>query len=231
MVDTFGHLRVRLLLLLPILLWTLWATRGVVHKSTGAPRRRQFAPAQPAARIDESELDMGVAHKPFAGLGFLDRHRLADQRLADEDQVAGPFDHAVRSNPAHGGAVRIVGLPQRARIGAIGGAIERGRRGEIQGLVRTLVVVLGAEVVEAALLLGQRRRRRIGRFRLEGAVQALEAAVLLRLARLDPLRFDAELASCDSPPAPTEANGGPLSERIESGSPNSQNAASNSRRT
>jgi hypothetical protein len=32
--------------------------------------------------------------------------------------------------------------------------------------------------------------------------------------------------SCDKPPAPTEAKGGPLSERSRSGSPNSRNAAS-----
>ena len=101
--------------------------------------------------------------------------------------------------------------------------------------MRTLVVIDGAEVVEAALLLGERRRRRIGRFRLERAVQALEAAVLLRLARsirsgLTPSLIH-RAASCDSPPAPTEANGGPLSERIDSGSPNSQNAASKAGRT
>ena len=131
MVDTFGHLRGRLLLLFRVL-WTLWATHRVVHKSTGAPRLRQFAPAQPAARVDEPELDVGVAHEPFALLRLFDRHRLADQRLADENQVAGPFDHAVRSNSAHGGPVRIVGLAQRARIGAIGAAIERSRRGEIR---------------------------------------------------------------------------------------------------
>ena len=90
MVDTFGHLRGRLQLLLPGL-WTLWATRRVVHESAGAPRLRQFAPAQPAARIDESELDVGVADEPFACLGLLDRHRLADQRLADEKSSRRPI--------------------------------------------------------------------------------------------------------------------------------------------
>src|SRR5208337_2630980 len=166
MVDTFRHLRGWLLLLLR--LWTLWATLlGVVHKSTGW-RPRQFPAAKAATLVDESELDVGVANPPFARLGLLDRHRLADQGLADEDQGAGPFDRAVRAHPAHGAVVRIVGLAQGARIGAVGGAIERPRRGEAQGLVRPLVIVDGAELVEAALLLGERGRRRIGGFRLQG---------------------------------------------------------------
>src|SRR5262245_38452696 len=37
--------------------------------------------------------------------------------------------------------------------------------------------------------------------------------------------------SCDSPPAPAEANGGPLSERSTLGSPNSRNAASSTGQT
>ncbi len=107
MVDTFGHLRGRLLLLLPRL-WTLSGTRGVVHKSTGAPRLRQFPPAQPGVGIDECEFDVGVADKPFAPFVLLGRHRLANQRLADENQVAAPFDHAVRPRAAHGGTDEVM---------------------------------------------------------------------------------------------------------------------------
>src|SRR5208282_4294741 len=43
MADSFGHLRSRLLLLLS-LLWTLWATRSVVHKSPGPPGLFQLSP-------------------------------------------------------------------------------------------------------------------------------------------------------------------------------------------
>ena len=136
---------------------------------------------------------MGVADQPFARFGLLDRHRLADQRLADENQLAAPFDLAVRPHPADRGLVRIIGRAQGTRIGALGGAIERSRGGEIQRLVRTVMVVDGAEGVEAPLLLGRRGRRRAGGFRFQGAVQALMAAVLLRLARIDPFRLDPEL--------------------------------------
>jgi len=56
-----------------------------------------------------------------------------------------------------------------------------------------------------------------------------------RLAGVDALGANGELdpphrKPRQPPPAPVEANGGPLSERIASGSPNSQNAASSRRR-
>ena len=160
--------------------------------STGR-RPRHFPTAKATALVDEAEFDVGVADPPFAILRLFDRHRLADQRLADEDQVAGPFDHAVRAHPPHRAIVRIVGLAQGSRIGPVGGAIDRSRRGEVQGLVRPLVIIYDAETVEAQLLLGQRRRRRVGGFRLQGAVHALVAAVLLRLAGIDPFGTHAEL--------------------------------------
>ncbi len=115
MADTFGHLRSRLLLRLS-LLWTLWATRSVVHKSTGPPGLFQLSPAQPTVLVDESEFDVAVADEPLALLGLLDRDRFADQRLADEDEVAGPLDAAVGAHPAHRGFVGIVGLAQGARV-------------------------------------------------------------------------------------------------------------------
>jgi hypothetical protein len=101
MADTFGHLRSQLLLLLSRL-WTLWATRSVVHKSTARPRLCQFASAQPAAFLDEAELDVGVADALLALLGLLERDRFADQRLADEDEIPGPLDAAVCAHSPHG---------------------------------------------------------------------------------------------------------------------------------
>src|SRR5208337_4713157 len=105
MVDTFGHLRGRLLLLL-LGLWTLCATRSVVHKSTGRPRaRRRLVAAKTAGLVDAAELEASVANQPFAVVGVLDRDRFADERLADEDEAAGPLDFAVRAHPAHSGAL------------------------------------------------------------------------------------------------------------------------------
>ena len=60
--------------------------RGVVPKSTGWPRR--LVTAKAAGFVDATELDVGVTDQPFAVLGLFDRDQFADQRLADEDEVA-----------------------------------------------------------------------------------------------------------------------------------------------
>ncbi len=57
--------------------------------------------------------------------------------------------------------------------------------------MRTLVVVDPSEVLKAGQLFRQARRRRARRVLLQGQVQTLVTAVLLRPARLDPLRLDA----------------------------------------
>ena len=50
----------------------------------------------------------------------------------------------------------------------------------IERFVRAVVVIFLAEAIEAALLRAKRAARRAGRFRLERAVHALMAPVLLR---------------------------------------------------
>jgi len=57
--------------------------------------------AEPAPLgMDVSELDIGIAHQPVAPLGLGDANRFANQRLADKDQLARPFDLAVAAHPA-----------------------------------------------------------------------------------------------------------------------------------
>src|SRR5260370_30261560 len=73
--------------------------------------------------------------------------------------------------------------------------MEGGRDLKIQRLVGPVVVVDGAERVEAALLLSEGGRRRAGGFRVQGAMHALVAAVLLRLSPLDPLPPSAPLCA------------------------------------
>ncbi len=171
----------------------LWATRSVVHKSTGPPGLFQLSPAQPTVLVDESEFDVAVADEPLALLGLLDRDRFADQRLADEDEVAGPLDAAVGAHPAHRGFVGIVGLAQGARVGARRSTIKRGWSGEVQGFVRPFVIVDGAEHVKGPLLLGERRLGRACGVFFQRAMQPLVPAVLLRLAGIDPLGAHAKL--------------------------------------
>src|SRR5260370_26391632 len=117
MVDTFPHIEGSVLLLL-LRRWACGQRIGVVHTSTGGLQRAwQFAAAEPAGLVDEAQLDVGVAHPPFSPAGLLDADRLADQRLADEDQVAAPFDFAAPAHPTHGGLWRLGQLPHGARIG------------------------------------------------------------------------------------------------------------------
>jgi len=113
-----------------------------------------------------------------------------------------------------------------------------------ESLVGALLVVLAAPGAELALL-GHDVLCRSGHDLFEGEMGALQPAVLLRLAGLDPLEADAKLqpphdswedlpADTESsvrPAAPVEANGGPLSERIAAGSPNSWKAESRMRST
>ena len=104
-----------------------------------------------------------------------------------------------------------------------------GRRGVAEGLVRALLVVDRLEGTAAIELLTQVARRRARGVLQQRQVQALVAAVLLRLAGamrsgLIPA-LSTSTARRDRPPAPVEANGGPLSERSTSGRPYSRNAA------
>jgi hypothetical protein len=62
-----------------------------------------------------------------------------------------------------------------------------------QGFVRTLMVKLRTEVIEAALLGGERSRRWLRGFCLERFVHTFMPSVLLRFTRHDPHRRDAQL--------------------------------------
>src|SRR5260370_18892971 len=188
MVDTFPHIEGSVLLLW-LRGWAGGQGSGVVHGSRGGLQRAgHLAAAERAGLVDEAQLDVGVAHPPFAPVGLLDADRLADQRLADEDQVAAPFDFAARAHSTHGGVWRIGQLAQGARIGALRDAMEAGRRLKIQRLVRPLVVVDGPERVEPALLLSEGGRRRAGGFRVQRAMHALLRALPPALSPARPPR-------------------------------------------
>jgi hypothetical protein len=58
--------------------------------------RTELAPL----RMDVAQLAIGVMHQPVTALGLDDTDRLADQRLADKDQLARPFDLTVAAYPA-----------------------------------------------------------------------------------------------------------------------------------
>jgi hypothetical protein len=75
-------------------LWTLRATRSVVHKSTALLRQ----PDQRVAALgEETEQDRAVADRPEA---LVEADGLAAQRLADVDEGAAPADQSVALHPA-----------------------------------------------------------------------------------------------------------------------------------
>src|SRR6266481_7504304 len=114
-----------------------------------APRGK---PAKPlAAPVDDAKVDFGETDQPIAGFGFGDADRLAGQRLAEEDQIAAPFDLAVGTHPAH----RVLGVVPRlldpARIRPQRRAEAAGRRHLAERFVRAMVVKIVAEAVKAGL--------------------------------------------------------------------------------
>src|SRR5438270_12252351 len=78
--------------------------------------------------MDVAELDIGIAHQPVATFGFADANRFADQRLADKDQLTGPFDLAVAAHPADRDIAAIARLVNPLRVGPRRGLVDRRRR-------------------------------------------------------------------------------------------------------
>ena len=84
---------------------------------------------------------------------------------------------------------------RRERAGHLPGraAVERGRRGAAERIVRALLVVFDPERIEAALLRTGRPRRRPRRVALEDAMKLLMRSVLLGTAGIDPFDADPQL--------------------------------------
>src|SRR6202011_5762184 len=129
-------------------------------------------------------------------------HYFADQRSAEENLLARPFDLAVPAHPAWLVVRGIDRILKTRRIAQQRCRVTLLRRGLTQGFMRALAIELLAKTLEARLLLRQVGGRRSGGFGPQRLVHPLMASVLLRLARLDALRRDAEL---DPPyPEPTQ---------------------------
>ena len=117
-------------------LWTLWATRSVVHKSTA----RGFGFSQAVAAMgDDAERDGAEADRPAGGV-FGEANRLAGERAIDVDEFASPFDFAVGAYAPHLMVDRIVGLAQDAVPAPGRDLIMFGRGGVAERLVRALLL-------------------------------------------------------------------------------------------
>src|SRR5918994_1847708 len=128
--------------------------------------------------IDRAEHDRPVAQLERSVADLAQPDRLADQRLAEEQLFAPPFDLAVGAYPPHNLGVGVVRPAQATAIGARRWVIVLGRGGLAKCLVRSLLVEGGTEHVEALLLCPQCRSRRVGGLLLEREMHALMAAVL-----------------------------------------------------
>src|SRR5262249_54549075 len=118
----------------------------------------------------------------------------------DKDQLARPFDLAIAAHPADRDVGLIMRLLDPLRIGPRRGLVPRSRCLLSQRLVRPLAVVDRAKLLEPLLLSWQAGGRRCRGVLLERAMNPLVSPILLRLARNNPFRPDAELDPPDRQP-------------------------------
>lgn len=141
--------------------------------------------------VEISQIVVHEADEPYVVVGLLDADGLSGEDLAEGDLLAIVADAAAGG---HGDGLVMEGVLEvlEALIGSCGWGVVLGRAGHVEGLMGSFSVSDLDEVVELALLLEEVGGRRPGCFQLEGQMHALMAAVLLRVAGLDPLDLDAE---------------------------------------
>src|SRR5947207_6889012 len=165
--------------------------------------------------IDDAELDRAIMHHPVAILALDKAHRLADKRFAEIDLSAAPANGAVAMDPPHHRVSRVFGLTQDAVPTSWRQPVVFCRTGIAERGMRPLLIVDPLKGAEPLELLAQAAGRWVGGIAQQGQVEPLEPTVLLRFAGGNAFRPHALMtltANRDSPPAPVDANGGPLSE-------------------
>ena len=99
-------------------LWGCGQRGSAVHQIHRPAGRAQRPRAEPVAlRVDVTEFDIGIAHQPVAALGLDNPDRLADQRLADKDQVPRPLDLACRTHASDRDVAAIGRIFEAIRVG------------------------------------------------------------------------------------------------------------------
>src|SRR5215471_17301459 len=157
------------------------------------PRPGRGEATKPAGTIEQADVAVAEAHDVVLGFELGDADELTDQRFADEDLAAFPLDCAGRPHPTDLMMGIVPWLLDTIRHGALRGRIDLVRRPLPQRLMRTLFVVVAAEGIKTDLLRASVGGRWARGLRLERAMHALMAAVLLRRGRMNEMGLDAEL--------------------------------------
>jgi hypothetical protein len=130
-------------------------------RSDAKPRTRRSKAPETAVAIDDAEIAMTEACD-VAVLMLGETYELAGERLADEYFITAPLDCAI---PAYASDLVIGVVPgvlQAARQSARRRSPMCRWRRLLERFMRTLLIVMPTEAIEATLLLSQRRRGRFG---------------------------------------------------------------------
>src|SRR5712691_1278808 len=142
--------------------------------------------------VDDGDRHVEEAYSPVAVFGFLDGDCLADQAGADVNQVTSPLDLAVGADLAHRRLGRVVRLWKAGWHRTRRALVDTCRRTLAERFVGALFIVVARECRKPSRLSGAVWRRRSHRLQ-QREVEALVPAVLLRMARIDPLMANAKL--------------------------------------
>ena len=129
---------------------------------------------------------------PEVVVDFLESDVLASQSLSDVDPLAVSADSAVAADEAD---LVMGGVIDRGKLGrhfSRRRVVPGGGRVLVEGFVRTVLVVLLSELVEAPLLAGLVPARRTCGLGLQSSVHPFVSSVLLGVGRLDQLGVDAQ---------------------------------------
>src|SRR5437868_2352325 len=150
-----------------------WLARLVPY--VGTPQ--STVPAQ------HSEFVIRKPQAPDTIIDLLQPHRLVRQRVRNEDHFAMPTNLPATSHLAHLPGFGILDRRRMPWILAHRGLIPRRGCGLIESLMRTILVVLAPELIEAALLRAPVGGGGTRGGLLQGAMHAFMPSVLLRLSR------------------------------------------------
>src|SRR5258705_3392780 len=134
------------------------------------PLTTRSEPGEQTAAIDEADVQIAEAHDVIAGLEFGNANELIHQRLADEDELAFPFDLAVAADATDLVIGVIPGILHAIRHGVLGALVSLRRRPLAKRFVRTFLVVRATKDVKAGRPLGRILCRWRRALRLQRAV-------------------------------------------------------------